>query len=184
MKKGFSLVEILVVITIIGLLSATATISFERQRARSRDAKRIADVSNLGIGVEGYKSITGQYPSDNNAGSTGVEITAPLAILVTNGLLNTLPSEPQPIPNGISGRETFCNNYAYKKVWTGSGDSLVTNIGGTATVGTRAYNFYFSTEVAATSDFKHVLNKDIPATTGLTWCNGKRGYAYLLGPRI
>ncbi len=47
-KKGFSLVEILVVVAIIGTLATVATVSLMSGRDRGRDAKRKADLAQIG----------------------------------------------------------------------------------------------------------------------------------------
>jgi len=47
MKKGFTLIELLVVIAILGLLSSLAVVSFGNIRGKSRDTKRISDITAL-----------------------------------------------------------------------------------------------------------------------------------------
>lgn len=62
-KKGFSLIELLVVIAIIGLLAAVIMPNIYQARAKGRDAKRIADMSQLRLALEHYAEFNGySYP--------------------------------------------------------------------------------------------------------------------------
>jgi prepilin-type N-terminal cleavage/methylation domain-containing protein len=60
--KGFTMIEILVVISIIGFLSAAAFYSFNIARSRSRDTKRVSDVSSLTKAFEIYFNEHNSYP--------------------------------------------------------------------------------------------------------------------------
>ena len=53
-KAGFTLVELLVVISIIGILSSLSTISVNIARERARDAKRQADMAQLQLALYLY----------------------------------------------------------------------------------------------------------------------------------
>lgn len=48
MKKGFTLVELLVVIAIIALLSTLSVVALNSARAKSRDARRLSDIRQIG----------------------------------------------------------------------------------------------------------------------------------------
>jgi prepilin-type N-terminal cleavage/methylation domain-containing protein len=61
-KHGFTLVEILVVATIIGLLATAGVVSYTQLSKQSRDAKRKADLQQLAAALEMYKSNVGTYP--------------------------------------------------------------------------------------------------------------------------
>jgi prepilin-type N-terminal cleavage/methylation domain-containing protein len=62
-RNGFTLIELLVVIAIIGMLSSVVLVSLNPARAKSRDSKRISDLSQLQLAVELYYDKYGSYPS-------------------------------------------------------------------------------------------------------------------------
>lgn len=53
-KKGFTLIELVVVVGIIALLAAITIVALGRQQARSRDAKRVADLTNINTALVSY----------------------------------------------------------------------------------------------------------------------------------
>lgn len=60
--KGFTLPELLIVIAIIGLLSAIGFFSLNLVKARARDAIRAADMDQLVKALDLYNNTTGAYP--------------------------------------------------------------------------------------------------------------------------
>lgn len=62
MKKGFTLVELLVVVAIIGLMAGIATVSVNSVRSKGRDAKRVADIKQIQNALELHYSDVGDYP--------------------------------------------------------------------------------------------------------------------------
>jgi len=61
-KKGFTLIELMVVITIIALLSVVVFASFNDARMQSRDKARMTSLKQLQLAVEFYKAQNGRYP--------------------------------------------------------------------------------------------------------------------------
>ncbi len=67
-KKGFTLIELLVVIAIIGILASVVLASLNSARAKSRDARRIADVKQIQLALELYADSHSQtYPGPDIA---------------------------------------------------------------------------------------------------------------------
>ncbi len=61
--KGFTLIELMVVIAIIGILASIITVSLASSRAKARDAKRISDIRTIQLALEEYYNDNGTYPT-------------------------------------------------------------------------------------------------------------------------
>src|SRR3989344_426424 len=62
-KKGFTLVELLMVIAIIGIFTSVVFVSLDGSRARSRDAVRVGDLKTLSYAVQTYfQENDGEFP--------------------------------------------------------------------------------------------------------------------------
>ncbi len=72
-KRGFSIAELLIVITIMGILLVLGVVNMTSTQANSRDAERKSDAETIAISLETYYTssqiltdgtvITGRYPS-------------------------------------------------------------------------------------------------------------------------
>jgi len=60
--KGFTLIEMLIVITIIALLASLILVGMGGARAKARDARRIADLRSVQNALELYYSNNSVYP--------------------------------------------------------------------------------------------------------------------------
>jgi prepilin-type N-terminal cleavage/methylation domain-containing protein len=61
-SRGFTLVELMVVVSIIGILSAVVYANFGTSRQIARDNVRKTDLKNLQLAIELYKAQNGVYP--------------------------------------------------------------------------------------------------------------------------
>lgn len=117
-KSGFTLIELLVVIAIIGLLSTMSIIALNSARARSRDARRLADVKQMQTALEMWFNDNGTYPATMpSAGSQ-------LATGTTQYIL--VPSAPTP----FDGNCTSLNNpYVYTQQTSGASYTIAYCLG-------------------------------------------------------
>jgi len=65
-KKGFTIIELLVVVAIIGILSTISVVAFNVARMRNRDTKRLADMKQISTGLDLYFNDNGLYPVGND----------------------------------------------------------------------------------------------------------------------
>jgi len=115
-EKSFTLIEILVVSTIIALLAGAAIVSYAQINKQSRDAKRKADLEQIRAALEMYRSNRGYYP-------LSVNTTCGDASGLSDGAttyLSDIPDDPKcptywyyyaPLPSGCNNTTVYCNNY-------------------------------------------------------------------------
>jgi type II secretion system protein G len=93
-QKGFTLIELLVVIAIIGILAAVVLVSLNSARAKSRDARRLADVRQIMTALELFFNDNNRYPT----------ATENLQQLVSANYLGAVPA---PLPGGTCTATTY-----------------------------------------------------------------------------
>lgn len=99
---GFTFVELLVVITIIGIIFASAAAAFTVITVRSRDARRGSDLEVIRQALEMCRSIDGVYPStiyDNGTGGVVCSVSGTVTLAET-------PTDPRE-------SDVCALNYAY-----------------------------------------------------------------------
>jgi general secretion pathway protein G len=92
-EDGFSLVELLVVIVIIGLLATVVMINVLPSQDKAMQSKAKADIATLGQAIEMYRLNTLRYPdaSEGLNALLGATSTAPGG---TGGYIRKLPKDP------------------------------------------------------------------------------------------
>ncbi len=78
-QRGFSIVEVLVVIAVIGILAGIVLVALNTTRTRARDAIRKQDVRSIMTLLEAYRVTHGRYPisRDCQLGAAGPNLPSP-----------------------------------------------------------------------------------------------------------
>lgn len=102
--------ELLVVISIIGLLSTIAMVSLNNARKKSRDARRISDIRQIRKALEIYKEKMGYYPAQTSDACCGGWDVGPCGTdetfiqpLVGEGIMSKVPVDPSYTGTGCGG---------------------------------------------------------------------------------
>lgn len=90
-KEGFTLVELLVVVAIIGLLISISVINIRGTKQKGRDARRISDIKILQTGLALYYNDFRQYPVYDGF-ITGTDALS--TTLINAGAMNDVPIDP------------------------------------------------------------------------------------------
>lgn len=101
-NKGFTLIELMVVITIITILATIGLISYQTVLKSGRDAKRQSDLRSIQSALEQYHNDQGYYPFAITFGGSLVRPSTGAAYI------NQIPQDPKGNPD-----------YAYQALGTG-----------------------------------------------------------------
>lgn len=91
---GFTLVEILVVVGLLGILITISLSSFSNTLRKGRDSKRKSDLEQLRVAMELYRSENGSYPA-GAAGSTEGALKSTLTVPVAYIGASVFPKDPR-----------------------------------------------------------------------------------------
>jgi type II secretion system protein G len=117
--KGFTLVELLIVIVIIGILVSISIVAYNGSQGRARDSLRQNDISELSKGLELYYLDNHKYPTSggssaiNNLWTTTADASWQTLVTALKPYMdNNVPSDPTSSPN-LSVLQPQGYNYAY-----------------------------------------------------------------------
>ena len=98
-KKGFSFIELIVVIAIIAVLSVTAILSYGPSQRKSRDSRRVADLEKIRMALEMARQIGTTYPA-----------TASVKSVLVPNFMQSYPQDPK---TKLDYTYTRLTNYTY-----------------------------------------------------------------------
>jgi len=93
--KFFTLIELLIVISIIGIIISISFVSFSNVRQKGRDTKRIADIKLIQKSLEDYYRDEGSYPATLTPGQSLIGSSS------NTIYMQIIPQNPSPKNDGV-----------------------------------------------------------------------------------
>lgn len=138
---GFTLIELIVVIAILGILATIGLTSFQTSQMKSRDARRKSDLEQVQRALEAYMNDYGNYPAANAGGIDGFLWGGEMKDAKDTLYMKQLPKDPR-------GNPEYCyltvaaTPYTYYKLYAKLENSEDPRIGGPYTcAGIGTYNY-------------------------------------------
>lgn len=91
-KRGFTLTELLISISIIAILVTIAVAAYSSVNKQSRDAKRKGDLEQIRSALEMYRTDNGSYPAVN---TTNFDVASNLSAALVPTYIPVIPSDPK-----------------------------------------------------------------------------------------
>lgn len=125
-SRGFTIVELLIVIVVIGILAALVVTTYTGIQKKARDTERKTDINAIHGQVEAYQAQNGKYPFLGNPGgindpafrAANMKGLDPAALQDPKGNAQTLVGSPsataysyEATPSGCDNSATDCTGY-------------------------------------------------------------------------
>ena len=99
-QRGFTIVELLIVIVVIAILAAIIIVAYNGVQNRASDSRRLHDMQEIQSAIEAYKTTTGTFPPVTPANQEPLGYEASfvtgsfLDTLKANGIVKQIPVDP------------------------------------------------------------------------------------------
>ncbi len=131
-QQGFTIVELLIVIVVIGILAALVITTFTGIQQKARNTERTTDVNALQGQIEAYYAVNGKYPTldninDSSFRSTNMKGLDAEALKDPKGSAQTLVAVAAAnsyaytaTPSGCDNTTTDCSGYTLTATYEGT----------------------------------------------------------------
>ncbi len=134
MRKGFTLIEILIVTAIIALMASSVLVGFAPAQRQGRDARRIADLRQAQNALELYYSKCGYYPGGAQAASpcgnfSQISSWTNLSTALTGSNIGVsrIPNDPSSGKNYLYGTDSIGSSYVVAATLEDANSSALRN---------------------------------------------------------
>lgn len=114
-QSGFTIIELIVVVIVIGILASVSTVVYRGSQERARFASYKSDIVRINEAITLYNSENGRYPLGDGTSASGCTTGSGTSFMANSGLVPGYISRMPDVPNHNGG----VNYYAY--CWNGSG---------------------------------------------------------------
>jgi len=109
-RAGFTLIEIMVVITIIGILTAVLSASFNQARQSSKNKAVRASLSEAQLALELYKAQNGEYPIAATVCDSGATVISASSVgCVADYITGLTPEYTPTLPSHTKSANSSCS---------------------------------------------------------------------------
>ena len=133
-RKGFTLIEMLIVIAVIAILSSAVLVGLGPVQRGARDSRRIADLRQVQNGLELYFSKCGYYPRSSAAatcagfGSAAADWAALTAAITGSNIgVNKIPNDPSSGKTYFYGANAVGSSYVIVATLEDANNSALTS---------------------------------------------------------
>lgn len=115
-NSGFTIVELLIVIVVIGILAAITIVAYNGIQQRSRDARRLSDITSVNKALQLYYADNGSYPVTAASFGNGLsDANCTVGSKSTNWVPGLVPTYMSALPQSFGPRAeatSGCYQYA------------------------------------------------------------------------
>lgn len=119
-RKGFTLIEMLIVVAIIGILASIVVVGIGPAQKKGRDSRRAADLREVQTALELYYNKEGEYPGNVNSWS---DLKA--ALINADIGVSNIPVDPNAGVSYIYGTNSTQTSYVLKATLDETGSALL-----------------------------------------------------------